>query len=187
MKSFFLFHSLPQWQISSQCINQNVLTSSHFCQAWNQHLPVANSCFLCSPQAHCGGLSYGQFLLWPWQGLRQAIVLLTSLEMVTVNVASLTANHAWQTWLTSMMWLQFWWMREDRLTSSTWTCAKYLALFPLTSLSLNGEARIWWMDHSVNKELAGWSNAELQSMARCSSGDWWRVMSSGVNQGTSTI
>lgn len=62
MSSCFLSHSLPEWEYWSGCINQDMLIRPHLCQAWNQHLPLANSLSSC-----CGGLFRGKFLLWPFE------------------------------------------------------------------------------------------------------------------------
>jgi len=57
--------------------------------------------------------------------------------LVTANMASPRANHAWQIWWPSAMELQNWWIREKQLTSSAWTHARHLTLSHTTSLCLN--------------------------------------------------
>jgi len=57
--------------------------------------------------------------------------------LVLTNVASPRASHAWQTWWPFMMELQHQWIKEEQLTSSTWTCVKCLMLSCMTSWSPN--------------------------------------------------
>lgn len=58
----------------------------------------------------------------------------------------------------SMTQLQCWWMREEQLRLSTWTCAN-IWHWSTQHLNLYRETWIWWLDDSVDKELAGQSHS----------------------------
>ena len=59
------------------------------------------------------------------------------------------------------------WHRLPGLMQSIWHCPSWYSCHQAE------EKWIWWMNHLLDKELAGWSHSELQSMAQCPSGDWW--------------
>lgn len=86
----------------------------------------------------------------------------------------------------SMMGLQCWWIREEQLMSSPWTCAEHLTLSCMTSLSVNW-TDVDLTDGPFNGQGIGWRVAliELWSMAQCPSAEqWWMVCSSRISIGT---
>ncbi|GAB0208586.1 hypothetical protein GRJ2_003324300 [Grus japonensis] len=71
-------------------------------------------------------------------------------EVIGDSQHGFTKDKSPQTWWPSRMGLQHWWIREERQTSSTWTCARHLTLCRMTSLSLN------WRDmDSMDGPLGG--------------------------------
>jgi len=100
---------------------------------------------------------------------------------VTTNMASLRANRAWQIWWPSMTELQHWWIREEPLMSSTWTCAKTsfslkLRDMGLTDGPLSGEGIGWTV---TLKECGQWLNVQVET-----SDEW---PSSGVGTWTGAV
>lgn len=85
-------------------------------------------------------------------------------------------NHDWQTWWPFMMELQCQWLTDIIYLD---LCKVFDAPAWHHACQI-WEKWIWWMDHLLNKELAGWSQLE-------SSNQWlsvqWRLVTSGVLQG----
>ena len=107
--------------------------------------------------------------------------------LVVTDMASPRASPAWQTW-----WF-FWWSYSiSGWMKSNWNLlpglVKGLIWFLMTSGHQIGEKLLWWTDHPVLMELAGWSRSEscgqwLDVLVK-TSGEWH---SSGISAGTSAI
>lgn len=106
---------------------------------------------------------------------------------MTATMASLRVNCAWHISWPSTAGGEPWWIREEWLTSSTWTCIKHLTTTHRTSLS---RLQSHGFDRSATQsELGfGWMVAlkdlSLFSVQLKSSHGWH---SSGVSTGTTTV
>lgn len=68
---------------------------------------------------------------------------------------------------TSPILIQSRWIKEQ--LTSTWTCAKHLALSHMTSWSPNRRKN--GFEDELDKELIGWLHSVSQSMAECPTRD----------------
>lgn len=83
ISSYFLFHSLPQWGFLSRQSNQDVLTRTYLCQAWNQHLPL-----IPVSSTHCGGLIMASYFSGFDSLLKQTTMLCKSFHLMTLGLYS---------------------------------------------------------------------------------------------------